>query len=179
MTGRKGRSDFCLITIKSTIVITAFTHLARSGNQVFWTDVKTLLEEEEGEEDWAYKGQLLWFRMSCFAMGCTKNEIICFVPGTHCVHCSIFKILTASISVRQGGRLSPNPKHLWLDWKGLRISPGTRRPCYTSPIKKLKLSKMNSTCSMKAWHRCVALLGPPGRLSLPHGPVSTREKCGN
>lgn len=41
---------------------------------------------------------------------------------------------------------------------------GEIRRCYTWSIKKPTLSEMNSTCSMKAWHRCVSLWGPPGRL---------------
>lgn len=54
----------------------------------------------------------------------------------------------------ENGILCPNSKHLWGDQTGR---------CYTWSIKKPKLSKMNSTCSMKAWHRCVSLWGPPGR----------------
>lgn len=68
-------------------------------------------------------------------------------------------------------KIPPNAKHLW----GRVTNPSRYMPVVLA-IKKLKLSKMNSTCSMKAWHRCVALLGPPGRLRVAHGPVS-REKC--
>lgn len=68
-------------------------------------------------------------------------------------------------------KIPPNAKHLW----GRVTNPSRYMPVVLA-IKKLKLSKMNSTCSMKAWHRCVALLGPPGRLCVAHGPVS-REKC--
>lgn len=57
---------------------------------------------------------------------------------------------------KENGTLCLNLKHLWEDQAG---------PCYTWSIKKSKLSKMNSTCSMKAGHRCVSLWGPPGRLS--------------
>lgn len=56
---------------------------------------------------------------------------------------------------QKNGTLCPNLKHLWEEKTG---------PCCSWSIKKPKLSKMNSTCSMKAWHRCVSLWGPPGRL---------------
>lgn len=35
---------------------------------------------------------------------------------------------------------------------------------------------MNSTCSMKAWHRCVSLWGPPGRLCTASSVVETGFK---
>lgn len=63
--------------------------------------------------------------------------------------------------------LCPNSKHLWGDQTGRY---------YTWSIKKPKLSKMNSTCSMKAWHRCVSLWGPPGRLCTASWVVETGFK---
>lgn len=67
----------------------------------------------------------------------------------------------------ENGILCPNSKHLWGDQTGR---------CYTWSIKKPKLSKMNSTCSMKAWHRCVSLWGPPGRLCTASWVVETGFK---
>lgn len=68
---------------------------------------------------------------------------------------------------KENGTLCLNLKHLWEDQAG---------PCYTWSIKKSKLSKMNSTCSMKAGHRCVSLWGPPGRLCTASWVVETGFK---
>lgn len=68
---------------------------------------------------------------------------------------------------KENGALCLNSKHLWEDQAG---------PCFTWSIKKPKLSKMNSTCSMKAWHRCVSLWGPPGRLCTASSVVETGFK---
>lgn len=73
----------------------------------------------------------------------------------------------ADLIGKKNGTLCLNSKHLWEDQAG---------PCYTWSIKKPKLSKMNSTCSMKAWHRCVSLWGPPGRLCTASCVVETGFK---
>lgn len=118
--------------------------------------------EEEHQEEWVYSWSIaattVWKWNRCVSCKCCIITILSV---------SFFKIINKV-------DIAPNPKHLWGEWTRLQTSPGTNQPCYTSTIKNLKPSKMNSTCSMKAWHRCVALLGPPGRLSIAR-PSEQRE----
>lgn len=115
----------------------------------------------------------MWFNCSSIAATTIwKMKSLCILQMLH--HYDSKCILFFFFLIINKVDIAPNPKHLWGEWTRLQTSPGTNQPCYTSTIKNLKLSKMNSTCSMKAWHRCVALLGPPGRLSIAR-PSEQRE----